>query len=332
MNKKSNSQRPSAGFMNRKTVVVPFKKSFFQGFLFTWFIIFGILVPTLLNMVFYDFKSLISVTSNYVSSIKKKGSLMHRLRELFRDRIYLNPWQAVGFVRASLLNDIVRTFKKGGTRISTSQMIILMSGMPSVTQVITAVLGEPDAYNLKGDWAEGRINNCTGNPKIVIPTLTITAYLGHLSTFRTAQLAMQSGLHTAKQVRDDAWIIVKHDILALMAVAQMNSNNDTLHGITIIESGGWTVKMVAAHEVHPFKAVNAGPGIMNVSDAGAHRNAIHDWEMSTDGVHWISYMSTHHAEMTASDLPQTSKVWFRTRARLEGMPIPDWDLIYVTVN
>jgi len=138
--------------------------------------------------------------------------------------------------------------------------------------------------------------------------------------------------YTATQIRDDAWIIVKHDIMALLAVAQFNSNNDTLNGIVIIESGGWKVKMVGAHEVHPFKAVNVGPGSMYISDAGAGVSAIHDWEYSVDGIHWTAFMSTHLAHMTGTGLPQTTKVWIRTRARLEGLPIPDWSIIYVTVN
>ena len=231
-----------------------------------------------------------------------------------------------------MMKRVRNAFERVGI-IGSNPRYIILTGMPSVTQVIIATLNhEPEAYDKKGNWALGIINACSGNPLIVILPGVITAYLATLALFTTAEANMSSGLHTAKEIRDKKWIDVKHNILALMAVAQLNSNNLPLSGIEIIESGHFKVKMVGAHEVHPFKALNAGPGTMNVSDAGAGDAAVHDWELSIDGLHWTAYLTTRHAKMTATGLPLTTKVWFRTRARVEGMPIPEWDLIYVTVN
>jgi hypothetical protein len=266
-----------------------------------------------------------------VAAYRKRGTYHHRFLVYLRDRITVKYSDVMSMEKVAMMTWYVRKFSKHKNVITRRQYLILGT-LPTVTQVITAYLGNPDSMKVAGNWALGFINACTDNPLIVITTLQITAYLADLTAFNTAQANMSSGLHTAAEIRDKAWTQVKHNLLAMMAVAQLNSNNDTLNGIEIIQSGHFGVHTIGAHEVHPFKAVNAGPGIMNISDAGAPNVAIHDWEYSLDGVTWIVYMSTHNAHMTASGLPQTTKVWFRTRARIEGLPIPDWAIIYVTVN
>jgi hypothetical protein len=312
------------------------KRSLLEKIIFTVLLYLTIVLPRLLKLVFFDPKLLVLLTAKAfkeeVAAILKKIVSFPRLFMVFlRDRITVKDSDMMSLEKAMMIAWYVRKFSRHKNVITRRQYIIL-GLLPTVTQVILAYLGEPDAYDKKGNFALGIINKCTGNPLIVILPATITAYLADLTLFNTAEANMSSGLHTAREIRDNAWIVVKNHLLAIMAVAQLNSNNNTLSGITIIQSGGFGVKTVGAHEVHPFKAVNAGPGIMNISDAGAGDLAMHDWEYSLDGITWIAYMTTRHANMQATGLPQTTKVWFRTRARIEGLPIPVWAIIYVTVN
>ncbi len=303
-------------------------------------------VRSLLEFLFGIVKIVVDVALSFTFSIlelmegemrkksEKKFKFRYRFRNAIARRIRIISLYSFGLHSLLKVQRVDKNLRKLGKNRNCAGLIVLMSGsMPSVTQVIIATLNsEPPEYDKKGNWALGIINACTSNPLIVISSTVITAYLATLGLFTTAEANMSSGLHTAKEIRDKKWIDVKHDILALMAVAQLNSNSNPLMGIEIIQSGHFGVKTIGAHEVHPFKAVNAGPGIMDISDAGAGKSALHDWEVSTDGIHWTAYLTTRHAEMQATGLLLTTKVWFRTRARLEGLPIPEWSIIYVTVN
>ncbi len=217
-----------------------------------------------------------------------------------------------------------------GLRDRSGKMIILMSSKP-VIHAIIATLNEPEPYSEKAAWAEYRFNKCTSNPLIVIANLTMNGYKADLELFKKAEADMSSRLHTNTEIRDKAWVKVKTHVQACMAVAQSNSNDNILMGIEIIQSGGFGIKHVPAHEAHIFHATNNGPGMMYVEAAGADPHATHDWEVSTDGIHWVAYLSTHKAHFIAKGLPQVAKVWFRHRARIDDEPIPDWELIYVTV-
>jgi hypothetical protein len=176
-----------------------------------------------------------------------------------------------------------------------------------------------------------RLNACTSNLLIPIPTATMVIYQADLVLFNTAQSDMASGKHTAKEIRDKAWVIVKNHLLACMAVAQANSNATPLMGIEIIQSGLFGVKQVGLHGLDIFTATNVGPGQIYLKAASAGRHAVYDFEISLDGITWTAYMSIKDRFMTATGLTPVTKVWFRTRARIAGLPIPVWTLLYVTV-
>jgi len=322
-------KRPSARAKSSNGVSSTIRVSFFDRLLFISFFIFGVFIPRVFKLVFHDFKTLKSLIIKSRKAFKKNGSLLHHFLVYLRARISVKNVDVMNLEKAFMISYLVKKFKKAGIRVNTSQFLIL-AALPTVTQVIMAALDEPIPYKEKGSWALGIINSCTDNPLIVILTATITAYLADLAAFNTAQSKMATGAHTAREIRNNAWIQVKHDLLALMAVAQANSNADTLNGITIIQSGGFKVKMVGTRPANIFKAVTNGPGVMNVSAAGAPRGALHDWYISLDGVNWTAYLSTKNRSMIATGLIPQTKVWFRHRVRL-GDIIGEFELIYVPV-
>ena len=103
-------------------------------------------------------------------------------------------------------------------------------------------------------------------------------------------------------------------------------------GIEIIQSVHFGIKQVGPHDAHVFHASNTGPGMLYIEAGGAGPHANHDWEWSVNGIDWTPYFSTHKAHMDATGLPQVTKIWIRHRARIDDMPIPDWEIIYKTVN
>jgi len=326
---KSQGKRPAAGAKSSNVVICPFNVSFAERFLFISSFVFGVIIPGILKLVFYDFKTLKSVIVKSRNAFKKNGSLLHHVLVSLRKRITVKNADAMNLEKAFTIAYVIKKFRKVGIEVNTFQYIILAS-LPTVTQVITAVLDEPISYREKGNWALGIINACSGNPLIVILPLTITAFKADLGLFTAAQADMQTGAHTATEIRDKAWIVVKHDLLVLMAVAQANSNADTLNGIEIIQSGHFSVKMVGQRSGNIFKAISNGPGVMNLSAAGAPRGGLHDWYISLDGITWTAYLTTKVRVMTATGLVPQTKVWFRHRVRIGGT-IGAFEIIYVAI-
>jgi len=329
MKSKRKGKRPSAGAKSSNVVISPFRVSIFERFYVSMFLIFGVFIPRVLNMLFHDFNSLKSIIVKSVQAFKKSGSMLHHLLVYLRARITVKNADVMNLEKAFIIAYIVKKFRKAGIKVTTSQYLILAS-LPSVTQVIIAVMNEPVPYREKGNFALGIINACSDNPLIIVLPLLITTYRTHLADFNTAQANMATGAHAATEIRNKAWIVVKHDLLNLMSVAQLASDEDTLNGIEIIQSGNFKVKMVGKHEAHIFKAITGGPGIMNISAGGAPRGFLHDWYISLDGVTWTMYLSTDVAKMIANGLVPQTKVWFRHRTR-KGTFFGEFEVIYVSV-
>lgn len=223
-----------------------------------------------------------------------------------------------------ILVDITRRKSRYGT-------YYMMMSLPSVTQVIKATLMEPKSYREKGNFALGIINACSGNPLIVILPATILTYLADLALFNTAEANMASRTVGTKEIRDDAWIVVQHHLKVLMAVAQANSDANTLNGITIIQSGLFKVKMVPGKQNKIFRAeVNTGiSGTIILKAAEIPRTSLHIWEQSSDGITWTRIDKTRAAKITVTGLKPVSKMWFRHGT--DPATALGWEIIYVTI-
>jgi hypothetical protein len=223
-----------------------------------------------------------------------------------------------------ILVDITRRRSRYGT-------YYMVMSLPTVTQVIKATLMEPRSYRQKGNWALGIINACSGNPLIVILPATIIAYLAHLTLFNTAQSNMAFRTVGNRKIRDDAWIVVQHDLKALMAVAQANSDANTLNGITIIQSGLFKVKMVPGKQNKVFRAdVNTGiSGTIILNAPEIPRTSLHIWEQSLDGITWTPIDKSRKGTYTVTGLKPVSKMWFRHGT--DPATALGWDYIYVTI-
>jgi len=223
-----------------------------------------------------------------------------------------------------ILVDITRRKSRYGT-------YYMMMFLPTVTQVIRATLNEPISYKEKGNFALGIINACSGNPLIVILPATILTYLADLALFNTAQANMATGTHGNKELRDNAWIVVQHHLKVLMAVAQANSDENTLNGITIIQSGLFKVKMVPGKQDKVFRAkVNTGiSGTIILLAPQIAKTSLHVWEQSLDGINWTPIDKTRKGTITVAGLKPVSKMWFRHGT--DPANVLGWDYIYVTI-
>src|ERR1035438_9554354 len=222
--RKSNSKgkRPSAGAKGSNVVMFPFRVSIFERSLFNLLLIFGVIIPRILNLVFHDFKTLKSLIVKSRKAFKKNGSALHHFLVYLRARITVKNADVMNLEKAFCIAFMIRKLKKAGIKVNRRQYLIL-AGLPTVTQIIIAVLNEPDAYKEKGTWALGIINACSGNPLIVIAPLTILAYKTDLAAFNEAQGDMASGAHTAREIRNKAWIQVKNDLLAMRKVQNLTA-------------------------------------------------------------------------------------------------------------
>jgi len=244
----------------------------------------------------------------------------------FRNQQLVKHCQGKGRFRNTviILVDITRRKSRYGT-------YYMVMSLPTVTQVIRATLNEPKSYTKKGVFALGIINACSGNPLIPILPATILTYLADLALFNTAQSNMALRTIGLAEIRDNAWIVVQHHLKVLMAVAQANSDANTLNGITIIQSGLFKVKMVPGKQNKIFRAiVNTGiSGTIILKAAEIQRTSLHIWEQSLDGINWTRIDKTRAVKITVEGLKPVSKMWFRHGT--DPATALGWEIIYVTI-
>jgi len=227
---------------------------------------------------------------------------------------------------------VSQTDGKKSTRRVKRNSFFMLGVLPNSNQVITAILKMPISYKLKGDRARAIINACTGNLLIVIPAITITAYLALLAAFVTAQTNMATGTRGLRPIRDNAWKAVENALGALMAVAQAAGNASPSTAIAIIESGAFYVKTARSKKETIFTVSNSNTsGTLNMSAAGAPINALHVWQQSLDGITWTNLGSTHKAKASYPGFTPVSKVWLRHRTDTNGI-FTVWEYFYITVS
>jgi len=236
--------------------------------------------------------------------------------------------------------DVYEGSKKTGVlfdmnRIDDYQMqnfgYMLMS-MPLASHVITAVIKPPRSYADKAIIARSITVACSGNIRIPIPALTITAYLLALDDLDAAILACKTRTLGTVPIRNADWIIVYNNLKAMMAVAQAGANSDQSQAIAIIESGLFKVKMVSGHGKRLFTAVNgADAGTANLSASGAPSTGMHQWQQSLDGIIYKELQDTRLSKTTVIGLIPVSKVWFRHRI-VDGNVFGAWEYYYLVVT
>ena len=134
--------------------------SFLERLLFISFFIFGVFIPRVIKLVFHDFKTLKSLIIKSRKAFEKNGSLLHHFLVSLRARITIRNADFMDLEKAVSIAIMVRKLKKAGIKVSRRQYLILAS-LPTVTQIIIAVLNEPEPYKEKGTWALGIINACS---------------------------------------------------------------------------------------------------------------------------------------------------------------------------
>jgi hypothetical protein len=224
--------------------------------------------------------------------------------------------------------------KKPTTRIRKKKVdsYFMLGVLPNTNMVITAIMKMPRSYKKRGDRARAIINACTLNLLIVVPPITIAAYLALLDAFVVAQTNMATGTRGLRPIRDNAWKAVEVALNALMAVAQAAGNASPTTAIAIIESGSFYVKTVRTKKDTIFSVSNSNTsGTLSMGAAGASIISLHIWEQSVDGIKWNELGTTHKAKASYPGFVPVSKVWVRHRTDTNGI-FTVWEYFYITVS
>jgi len=225
--------------------------------------------------------------------------------------------------------------KKPFRKIKGSEMkgnVIIAMALPLASRVILAVMKLPRSYADRAITARAITNACNLNPLIVIPPLTIAAYLGAIDVLDADQTATKTRTIGTASTRNAQWIIVYNNLKALMAVAQAGANANQSQAIVIIESGLFKVKQASARKAKIFTAVNSGiSGKANLSAPGGGRDATHEWQMSMDGISYTDLPNTRLSKTVVTGLKPVSVVWFRHRT-VVGNVISVWEYSFLTVS
>jgi len=278
---------------------------------------------------FYALKQLVN-QSRPKGWTKKRFSLLSYVKNLLSKTIFI-PFDLFGVFEGSKKTGALMDMN----RIDRYQMQnygLMLITIPLASRVITAVMKIPRSYSDRIITARAITNACTSNPLIVILPVTIAAYLGAIDLLDTYQTATKTRTLGTVSTRNAQWIIVYNNLKSLMAVAQSGANANQSQAIVIIESGLFKVKSTTARKAGVFMAVHGlTSGTVILSAAGASKTAMHEWEMSLDGITFTSLPNTRLSKTTVSGLIPISKIWFRHRT-VDGAVATDWDYIYFIVT
>jgi hypothetical protein len=234
---------------------------------------------------------------NYVPhEIVKKDK---HLADTEASRKFVEKWQGIGIYKN--INFILCKVTYFGYD-RTGGLIILM-GLPTTGQVITARLALGSVHDGIVTQARNIKTKCTGNPNVTFTTGQITA-LG---------VAINAYEDTHGSLREEAFTtlndMLKNVFLAAISLAAIASPDTA---ISLIQSCGCVVQGVGGKSEQVFDGfpgVASGTIVLVGPAAGAH--AFHEWWTSTDNINWIRIQGTTDANTLITGLTPGVLMYFR---------------------
>ena len=159
-------------------------------------------------------------------------------------------------------------------------------------------------------YTRGLIAGLTGNLHISNPQPSIVTLTGLLGTFETAQTATVSRTNGTVGTRNAARTALRSALKTEVATIQAAADADPDNAEAIITSTSLRVRKV------PFAVTQgtvSGAAVLSAKSAGPH--ASYDWQMSVDGGHtWTELTSTPQSRTKVTSLPPGTTVSFRFRS------------------
>lgn len=124
-------------------------------------------------------------------------------------------------------------------------------------------------------------------------TVTQGQFNTDVAALVTAETNVKNKVPGAVPKRDAAFLVVKSDLAAIMAMVQLKVNSDPANGATIIEACGFFVKGTRGGQKRQNAAFNTE--ILGTVLLTAEGTGYHEWQMSKDKVtivkHWVTSMA-----------------------------------------
>jgi hypothetical protein len=159
------------------------------------------------------------------------------------------------------------------------------------------------------------IADCLGkDPIFASPPLPLAVLESDIETLAAAHAYAKGGPHGAAAERN-VWLAKVHGELMMMrSFVQALADNNPATGASIIESSGMYVKNSSGHGKEDFGATpGAAPGTLDLAARAARGRASYEWQLSLDGVNWLSKGTTVAAKTTLRDLPRATRLFVRYR-------------------
>jgi hypothetical protein len=167
-----------------------------------------------------------------------------------------------------------------------------------------------------------------GNPLFPAPPIPITTFLAGIAALEAAQTATLTRAHGTATARDAELALRMADLDLLIAYVESVARQRADRAEEIIASSGLSLKQSTRPQQHPFKVKQlARSGSVQLAVTGEGRGRSYDWQLSTDGTHWVDLPRTTYASTTATGLIAGTRYSFRYRT-LKGRTLGDWSDAY----
>ena len=162
-------------------------------------------------------------------------------------------------------------------------------------------------------YANNIVQKMTNNPSFPTPTPSIAVLTAAVSDLHSAETTALSRARGSATVRNDKLTTLVSLLQQLGGYVQGVADATPENGAAIIESGGLTVRKIAAHGKRAFTAkAGALTGSAVVTAATAGPRSSYEWQYSTDGGKtWVFAPATTQGKTTITGLPAGTMVQFR---------------------
>ena len=167
--------------------------------------------------------------------------------------------------------------------------------------IATMKIGD-DSPN-RGILALAIVTACGTSIFVLIPIGTITTLLADIITFNAAVGPVQ---------RKAKWDIIKIGIKEMMRTFQTAMDLNPVDAGLICASGGFTPKAGASRDKNVFGVTQgATSGTVNAIGNASRKRSCHHWEVSVDGINFITVIPTCDAANKFIGLTAGKRYWFR---------------------
>ena len=169
------------------------------------------------------------------------------------------------------------------------------------TMIATMKIGDKSPN--RGILALAIVTACGTSTYVLIPIGTITTLLADIIAFNAAVGPVQ---------RKAKWDIIKIGLKGMMMTFQRAMDLNPVDAALICASGGFTPKAAGGKDKNVFSVTQgATSGTVNAIGNASRKRSCHHWEVSVDGINFITVIPTCDAANKFIGLTPGKRYWFR---------------------